>query len=239
MRLDKFICETTGLTRSQAHKIIRSGRIRIEGVVAKQRNILLETGQAVTFDDRVLELSPPRYLMLFKPAGYECTTGDSVHPVATELMEEDIDPEGLHYAGRLDVDATGLVLLTDDGAWSHRVTAPRHKLPKVYRVDLDRPLDDGARSGLEQGVELRGEKKATAPARVETLGDRAIRLTITEGRYHQVKRMLAAVGNHVTALHRERIGPLCLDADMEPGDWRELSPDEIALTEAPITPGTD
>ncbi|MGB0721184.1 MAG: pseudouridine synthase [Gammaproteobacteria bacterium] len=230
MRLDKFVCESTGLTRSQAHKVIRSGRIKVDGAVEKHRNTLIAGEHRVTFDGMTLEITPPRYLMLYKPAGFECTTGDSVHPLATELIMEDIDPEGLHYAGRLDVDATGLVLLTDDGAWSHRVTAPRHKLPKVYRVDLERPLDDAARSRLEAGVELRGEKKPTAPARVKALSERSIRLTISEGRYHQVKRMLAAVGNHVTALHRKSIGPLRLDDDMEPGDWRALSPEEIDLS---------
>lgn len=165
--------------------------------------------------------------MLHKPAGCICATADGVHPTVLDLLPPAERP-GLHVAGRLDLDVTGLVLLTDDGDWSHGVTAPRHKCPKTYVAELGAPIGDDALDGLRRGVRLRGEREDTRPARVERLGPARVRITVTEGRYHQVKRMFAAVGNRVTVLHRERVGRLALDPALPPGAWRALTPEEVA-----------
>jgi 16S rRNA pseudouridine516 synthase len=164
--------------------------------------------------------------MLHKPAGCVCATADREHRTVLDLLGAE-RASGLHIAGRLDIDATGLVLLTDDGDWSHRLTSPRHSFPKTYRVTLDAPLGAQAAT-LRAGVALRNEPRRCAPAALEPLGDNRWRVTIREGKYHQVKRMFAAVGNHVVALHRERIGRVALDPRLAPGEFRALTPDEIA-----------
>jgi 16S rRNA pseudouridine516 synthase len=165
--------------------------------------------------------------MLHKPADYVCSTDDPLHPTVLALLDM-ADRRDLHTAGRLDLDATGLVLVTDDGAWSHRVTSPRHPRPKVYRVELAEPLTEAAAEQLRTGVHLHGERRPTRPAQVEALSERQVQLTIEEGRYHQVKRMFAAVGNRVLTLHRERIGCVALDPGLAPGEWRPLTAEEVA-----------
>ena len=139
----------------------------------------------------------------------------------------------LHAAGRLDIDTTGLVLMTDDGQWSHRITSPRHHCEKTYLVELENPLEEGVAEQFAKGVQLHNEKDLTKPAVLEVITPTEVRLTISEGRYHQVKRMFAAVGNHVVGLHRERIGDITLDASLEPGEYRPLTEDEIASVGAP------
>lgn len=132
----------------------------------------------------------------------------------------------LHIAGRLDADTTGLVLITDDGRWSFNITRPNQGCEKVYRVGLSRPIADDVAIKFEQGIQLQGEKKLTAPAILDVISQKEVLLTITEGKFHQVKRMFAAVGNRVVSLHRERIGQINLDVAI--GQWRYLSTDEIA-----------
>ncbi|WP_049097636.1 16S rRNA pseudouridine(516) synthase RsuA, partial [Klebsiella michiganensis] len=133
-----------------------------------------------------------------------------------------------HAAGRLDIDTTGLVLMTDDGQWSHRITSPRHHCEKTYLVTLENPLDESTAEQFAKGVQLHNEKDLTKPAVLEVVTPTEVRLTISEGRYHQVKRMFAAVGNHVVGLHRERIGDIALDASLAPGEYRPLTAEEIA-----------
>src|SRR5690606_9855264 len=163
----------------------------------------------------------------FKPAGYVCATTDSDHPTVLDLIA-DRDSEGLSIAGRLDIDTTGLVLLSDDGQWLHRVTSPRHRHPKVYEGQLQEPLNQETIDSFAAGIMLHGESRATLPAQIQSTGDRLAEVTIQEGRYHQVKRMFAACGNHVVALHRRQIGGIELDPDLQPGDYRELSEAEVA-----------
>ena len=130
----------------------------------------------------------------------------------------------------MDIDTTGLVLITDDGQWSHRVTSPKHKQAKVYHVSLVEDISNEAIQQLKEGVLLKGEKKKTLPAGIESLSERTILLTLREGKYHQVKRMLAAVGNSVSQLHRQQIGSIILDPQLKEGAWRELTAEEIALS---------
>jgi 16S rRNA pseudouridine516 synthase len=168
-----------------------------------------------------------RYFMLHKPPGVVCSTEDGDHRTVLELIPEPLR-QGLHVAGRLDIDTTGLVLLTDDGGWTHRVISPKRHCAKRYHVQFESPLTDEARQRLEQGVLLRGEERETLPALIAPCSLDQLRLTIREGRYHQIKRMFAAVGNRVVALHREAIGEIELDVGLLPGQFRTLRPEEIA-----------
>ncbi len=228
MRLDKLLSHAHGLTRSTAQRAIRSGRIQLASEVVRDPARQVDPAEPITFDGKTLFApSGPRYFMLHKPAGYLSTTEDGGHPLALDLLTP-ADRYGLHSAGRLDLDTTGLLLLTDDGQWSHRITSPRHHCAKDYRLQLAEPIADEALDQLRQGVLLRGEEQPTRPAEVERLGSAELRLTIFEGRYHQVKRMVAAVGNRVVTLHRERIGPLRLDPTLAPGGYRPLTAEEIA-----------
>lgn len=194
--------------------------------------LVADPGWQVEADARVEYAGVPvpaprrRYFMLHKPAGVVCATEDREHRTVLDLLDLP-NKAGLHPAGRLDIDATGLVLITDDGEWSHRITAPRHKVAKCYRVTLVEPLTETAAARLAAGVQLRGEPRPCAPAVVERLGERELRLIISEGRYHQVKRMFAALGNHVARLHRERIGSLLLDPELAEGSMRPLTNEEV------------
>ncbi|EOD77298.1 Ribosomal small subunit pseudouridine synthase A [Grimontia indica] len=228
IRLDKFLCETVGVTRKQAAKVLKEERVTVDGEVIKNGAIKIAEDADVEFDGMSLSLSGPRYFMMNKPEGYVCSHDDPYNPTVFVLLDE-IGAEKLHIAGRLDCDTTGLLLLTDDGQWSHRVTSPKHKCDKTYRVWLDDAVEEGVAATFAEGIKLRGEKTETLPAQMEQIDEKEVLLTIHEGKYHQVKRMFAAVGNKVVGLHRESIGELILDEELEPGEYRELTEEEIAL----------
>ncbi|MFC4259942.1 pseudouridine synthase [Marinobacter lacisalsi] len=226
MRLDGFLSRCTALSRKEARHVIRAGRVTLGGQPARKASTLVAEGATVMLDGEPVALPGQLYLMLNKPAGVLSATTDAAQPVVTDLLPDDL-AERVHPVGRLDLDTTGLLLLTSDGQWSHRITSPRHHCPKTYRVTLAEPLSDDGHRHLESGLDLRNDDNATRPATVERLSDRMIDLTITEGRYHQVKRMVAAVGNHVEALHRHRIGSLTLDDSLAPGEFRHLTDHEV------------
>lgn len=228
MRLDKFICDCTGLTRSQAGKSIRQGLVSINGEPVKQAARQVSVTDQVELDGEPLQLIGPRYIMLHKPAGYVCANDDPEHPIVFTLLDEPL-VERLHTVGRLDLDTTGLLLLTDDGQWSHRLSSPKHHVAKTYRVWTADPIPADAIAQFAAGVMLRGEKEPTKPAQLELVATHEALLTIHEGRYHQVKRMFAAIGNKVERLHRERIGALQLPADLAEGEYRHLAAEEIRL----------
>lgn len=229
MRLDKFIAQAADLTRQQAQKAVRAGDVCVDGAVVKKPEQHIQPEHAVTLCGEVLQLLQPRYFMLHKPPGYVCANSDGHHPVVLDLLREP-QCERLQIAGRLDVDTTGLVLITDDGQWNHRVTSPSQHCQKIYVATLDQSLTDAAADLLRNGVQLDGEKKSTKPAQVSFLNEQRtrVRLAIHEGKYHQVKRMFVAVGNHVHALHRESIGNIVLDNRLALGEYRALTAEEIA-----------
>ncbi|MGL4456070.1 MAG: 16S rRNA pseudouridine(516) synthase RsuA [Plesiomonas sp.] len=227
MRLDKFLTEQTDMTRSIAGREIRRGEVTVNGEVVKNSALKLQPDDKVEYNGHSLEQQTgPRYFMLHKPQGYVCSTDDPDHPTVLFLLEEPASHK-LHPAGRLDIDTTGLVLLTDDGQWSHRITSPRHHCEKTYLVTLADPVDASAIALFAEGVQLRSEPDLTRPAVLELLGSHQARLTITEGKYHQVKRMFAAIGNKVTALHRECVGGIALDSNLAEGEYRRLTDDEV------------
>ncbi|TGN38774.1 pseudouridine synthase [Marinobacter confluentis] len=225
MRLDYFIANATKLSRKDAKRAIGKGQVELNDQPCRKASVQVEVKDRITLDGVVLSLPGERYLMLFKPAGVISATTDSQQPTAIDLLPVE-SRRGLHIAGRLDRDTTGLLLLTTDGQWSHRVTSPRADCHKVYRVGLGEPITETAIEMLEAGVQLRDESSTTRPAGVRVVADQLIELTIGEGRYHQVKRMLAAVGNHVVSLHRIQIGEIKLDTSLAPGEFRELTPEE-------------
>ncbi|MEN8168810.1 MAG: 16S rRNA pseudouridine(516) synthase RsuA [Pseudomonadota bacterium] len=228
MRLDKYLCHATGLTRSQAHKIVRRREVTVDGEEVRNPALRITSDSKVEWQGRSIMLSGPRYFMMNKPAGVVSATLDAQHTTVIDLLDE-ANPKGLHAAGRLDIDTTGLVLISDDGEWTHRITSPRHKCEKSYLVILSETLDESLIDIFAAGIELHNEKGKTKPAMLEILSPTEARIIISEGKYHQVKRMFAASGNHVVALHRERIGALGLDDDLAEGEFRPLSEEEIAL----------
>ncbi|QSP95287.1 16S rRNA pseudouridine(516) synthase RsuA [Marinobacter salinisoli] len=225
-RLDQFISLSTPLSRKEARRAIHASRVRVDGEICKATNTKVPDTAQVTLDGQACIIPGPQYLMLNKPVGVVSATRDNEHPTALDLLPPELTRD-LHIAGRLDIDTTGLLLLTTDGQWSHRITSPRVECRKTYRVVLSDPITESAQSALETGMELRNEAKPIRPAEVRILEPRVIELTISEGRYHQVKRMVAAVGNHVEALHRSQIGDICLDPALEPGEFRPLTQAEI------------
>ncbi|MEW8606521.1 MAG: 16S rRNA pseudouridine(516) synthase RsuA [Candidatus Thiodiazotropha sp.] len=228
IRIDRFISNATALSRSQVQRVIRAGRVRIDGVQIKKASTPVSLDAEVYLDESMVAPPMPRYFMLNKPIGVVSASHDPSHRTVLDLIDVP-RRDALHIVGRLDIDTSGLVLVTDDGQWSHRITAPSKRCRKCYRVALAEPLGDQQATRLAAGLLLRGESKPTRPAVIERLSESELRLTVTEGRYHQVKRMFAALGNHVVALHRESIGELHLDHSLEPGAYRPLLPQEIAL----------
>ncbi|AVF33757.1 16S rRNA pseudouridine(516) synthase RsuA [Rahnella sikkimica] len=233
MRLDKFLSQQLGVSRALVLRELRNKRVTVDGEIVKTGSMKISPEQRVEFDGNVLDqITGPRYFMLNKPQGYVCSTDDPDHPTVLYFLEEPVAYK-LHAAGRLDIDTTGLVLMTDDGQWSHRITSPRHHCEKTYLVTLENPLADDTAAQFEAGVQLHNEDSLTKPATLEQIEEKLVRLTLSEGRYHQVKRMFAAVGNRVVALHRERIGEIVMDEDLEPGQYRPLTEQEIASVGVP------
>lgn len=229
MRLDKYIADSTELTRSLAAKAVKKKRVLVNGERPKTASLQVTEDDQITLDDETLILPASlRYFVLNKPQGYICANRDSLNPLVFDLLNGVTKKQKLHTVGRLDIDTTGLLFITDDGQWSHRLTSPRSQTAKTYRAWLAEPLRPDAETLLEQGILLEDDPVATAPAQLERINDQEVRLTIYEGRYHQVKRMFAALGNHVLALHRERIAGLTLaELNLEEGEFRELSLDEL------------
>jgi len=224
MRLDKYICKSTELSTVQAREYIQSGEACINGEVCVYEARQVHEGDVVTLHGNTLTLRAFRYLMLHKPAGYISSNKDERHPSLLNLL--DIDNHNvLNIVGRLDLDTTGLVLISDDGRWTYNVSHPSLKCRKLYRVGLSRPIEHEVIDTFKQGVILKGANTPTRPATLTILKDRDVRLSITEGKNHQVKRMFRAVGNRVDTLHREQIGSVRLD--IPEGQWRHLTEEEV------------
>lgn len=229
MRLDKFLSQYTNYSRSQVQQLVKAHRVTINGEPVKKADHKLGSDDHVMLDNQRIEAFSSRYIMLHKPLGYVCANSDSEHPVVLDLLDI-TRKQDLQIAGRLDIDTTGLVLLTDDGQWNHRITAPKQECTKIYLVCTADPINETAIQLFAQGVQLHGEKNLTLPAQLEILDSHTARLQIHEGKYHQVKRMFAAMGNRVVQLHRERIGSIQLDPMLAPGEYRALTAAEIQET---------
>lgn len=228
MRLDKYISSTSTLSRKEAIKVIRSGKVIVDGKVQKNSSIKFNEVEAVvTLDGESLVYREQIYIMLNKPDGFICSTKDGRNKIVLELLPPFFASRELFACGRLDIDTTGLVLLTDDGRWAHNITSPKKKCFKTYIVNSLFDLSPEAMEQISEGVMLDNDENVTLPAKIKELAPCQYELQIQEGRFHQVKRMLVAVGNQVVKLHRHSIGPISLDEELPEGKWRELSAEEV------------
>ena len=227
MRLDRFIALHTEHSQQTARLLIAAGRVRVDERVVRDGQQRIDRFTTVQLDDIVLQRHTALYLMLHKPAGYLSATCDPVHPTVMELLAEPLRQQ-LHLAGRLDRSTTGLLILTNDGLWSRRLTEPGRRIPKVYLVGTAEPIAEQAAARFARGIHLAREGVDTSPAQLQLLAPCQARLTIHEGRHHKVKRMFHAVGNRVTSLHRESMGTIELDPALGPGQYRALTATEIA-----------
>ena len=229
MRVDRFLSNLPRFNRKQVRLLLVERRVSVDGVAVSDPHHEVRAFSRVCVDDEVLQAGKPaRYFMLHKPKGCVSATADPQHPTVLDFLDEP-DKDELHIAGRLDFNTTGLMLITNDGQWSRRLTQPQTKLPKVYRVETEQDIGADYAATFAQGLYFAFEDLTTQPAELVLLGARTARLSIIEGRYHQVKRMFGHFDNKVVGLHRERMGPLVLDAALAPGEYRALTDDEIRM----------
>ena len=228
MRIDRFLSNLPCFNRQQVRLLLVERRIRVDGQVVNDPHFDVREFSRVECDGQVLQAGKPaRYFMLHKPQGCVSATRDPEHATVLDLIHEP-DKDTLHIAGRLDFNTTGLMLITNDGSWSRRLTQPQTKLPKIYYIETEQPITPEYVQVFAQGLYFAFEDLTTLPATLELLTATSARLGIVEGRYHQVKRMFGHFNNKVLRLHREQMGPLALDNDLEPGQYRALSDAEIA-----------
>ncbi|SAK42010.1 ribosomal small subunit pseudouridine synthase A [Caballeronia pedi] len=217
-------------SRRQCRGIVAEGRVRIDGVMRDDPHADLPVTPGLEFevDDHRWTYREKAYIALNKPAGYECSRDPQHHLSVFHLLPPQLVERGVQAVGRLDQDTTGLLLLSDDGAFVHAFTSPKRKVPKVYLATVRHPLDDAQLAKLCEGVLLHGETKPSAALAAEQRDERLLELTVLEGKYHQVKRMVAAAGNRVEKLHRERVGGYALPVSLAEGAWRWLDESDLA-----------
>ncbi|SQF96564.1 pseudouridine synthase, Rsu [Paucimonas lemoignei] len=227
MRLDRFLSNLPRFNRKDVRLALVTGRIKVDRQVVGNPHHDVREFSRVEFDTELLQAGKPaRYFMLHKPQGCVSATSDPQHPTVLDLLHEP-DKHELHIAGRLDFNTTGLMLITNDGQWSRRLTQPQTKLPKVYYVETEQLIDEHYVEKFAAGFYFAFEDLTTQPALLTLLEPRCARLSIVEGRYHQIKRMFGHFDNKVLRLHRESMGHLHLNPELEPGQYRALEPSEI------------
>ncbi|WNO11057.1 pseudouridine synthase [Teredinibacter sp. KSP-S5-2] len=238
MRLDKFISNNTDLTRSIIKRFAKDGLISVNGKVTKDTSIHISDLDTILVRGTEIRPVGKAYYMFNKPSGIVCANSDGEHLTVIDLVAEQElqsyekntqapSPYDLQIAGRLDLDTTGLVLLTNDGDWNHKVTSPNFSCLKCYHVELEQDISDEVKQFFTDGILLEGEKKKTKPASLTIEAPRKVLLEISEGKYHQVKRMFSAVGNKVVKLHRQSIGEIQLDPELPEGKLRRLTLEEV------------
>jgi len=234
MQLERLLQQQGFGARKQCRNLIRDGRFAIKGEIYDDPFHEIgdfPEGSEFSVDGTLWPYYAKAVILLNKPAGYECSRRASHHPGVHTLLPQQLSNRALECVGRLDVETTGLLLLTDDGQLLHQLISPKKKVAKLYRAELSEPLPEAARQQLLAGIILKNETTPTVAEAAELDADspRILYLTLSEGRYHQVRRMLAAVGNHVEALSRVAIGALQLPADLPEGKWRWLGKNDLPL----------
>lgn len=230
MKLSQVLFSQGFGARRECEGLILGGHVVLAGAVCDDPFFEVEPeglvfqvrGEAWPYHARAL-------VLLNKPDGYECSQKPKHHPSVMNLLPLPLRVRGLQPVGRLDADTTGLLLLTDDGALIHRLTSPKKHVPKVYEIECAEPVDARQRDALLAGVVLNDDPAPVRAAACELTGPASLRMTLLEGKYHQVKRMVAASGNAVVGLHRSRYGVLALPDDLKPGEWRWLTGPEAVL----------
>lgn len=228
MRLDKFISEM-GYTRKEAELFIKRKRITINNQVATKKDEKVdEVNDIICLDGKMLKYSKYVYIMLNKPAGVLSATDDKTQKTVISLLPETLQNKGLFPVGRLDKETMGLLILTNDGNFCHRVISPKSNVSKVYKFELADEIDEIKIKQIEQGIELK-DGYTTLPCKINMQNSKCGKITITEGKYHQIRRMFGAVGNKVVYLERLQEGKIILDQSLKRGEWRELAPNEINI----------
>ncbi len=217
MRIDRFISEFEGLSRSCSRSLIKSGKVSVDGMIVRDPSLHVEENASVVLDGKRVVVFGMIYIMMNKPAGYVCSREKSEGPSVFDLVKERFSHD-LSVAGRLDRDSTGLTLLSNDGQFVHHVISPKKAIEKEYLVQTVKPLTPEQIEAMSGGL-LIGRGEFSKPVRVRVMGESSIEITLTEGRFHEIKRLVKASGNEVRALHRSRIGGLSLPESMKPGEW--------------------
>lgn len=229
MRIDKYICDTINITRSQARRRISCGRVFANGVRVRSSSLQVdENSCTVTMDGQPIKYTRYVYFMMNKPGGVLSASSDRHAKTALELLRDEDRRADLFIAGRLDKDTTGFLLITNDGDFAHALLSPRKHIYKTYEVLLKHGDFDGYRSAFEKGVELE-DGYVCKPAEFIPFGNNRCLLKISEGKFHQIKRMFRALGNEVLKLRRTAMGDVILDENLKPGEYRPLKPSEYEL----------
>lgn len=230
-RLDKLIAACGAASRREVKTLVRQGRVKVDGVVAASSDMKVDEANAViTVDGVALQYEKFVYVLLHKPAGVLSATEDSRQKTVLDLLPEQYRKRGLAPVGRLDKDTEGLLLLTDDGELTHRLLSPKYHVDKVYYARVEGTPDEADRAAFAEGIAL--SDFTCMPAELSLLGEGECLVTVREGKFHQVKRMLASRGKPVTYLKRLSMGPLQLDEDLSAGQWRLLEKEEVLALQA-------
>ena len=226
-RLDRFISSAKGINRKHVRLLLAKGRVSVDGELARDIDLIVDEFSHITLDGEVLQANTPIYLMLHKPVGVVSATVDDKHKTVIDLLSHP-DKQQLHIVGRLDLNTSGLLLLTNDGRWSKRLMSPQHKVAKLYRVTLQNPLDESYIKAFQDGMYFEFEDITTLPAKLEIVDAHTALVTLMEGRYHQIKRMFGRFRNPVIGLHRISVGEILLDAQLSAGQSRLLTAAEVS-----------
>jgi 16S rRNA pseudouridine516 synthase len=225
-RLDRYLSQRLSINMRDVKPMLVQGRIIVDNRVADSSDAIINAFSHIVVDGQEIQRNTPRYIMLNKPAGVISATKDPEHPTVIALLGEQASND-LHIVGRLDRNSTGLLLITNDSRWSQALMAPEAKVDKVYIVELEGTIDKAYVDAFAKGIHFPYEGIVTRPANLEILGERLARVTLTEGRYHQIKRMFGHLRNRVIGLHRVSIGHITLDESLKSGIWRNLYEHEL------------
>ncbi|MBO7373386.1 MAG: rRNA pseudouridine synthase [Oscillospiraceae bacterium] len=229
MRLDRLIAESGVLSRSQAGKAVREGRVTVNGIIVKRpEQKVMENSDVISLDGAVLGYQAKHYYLMDKPTGVITAARDPKQKTVLELFPQEVQKQGVFPVGRLDKDTSGLLLFTDDGDFAHRVISPKSGVWKTYEAQVEGELSSADVQMFADGIRLK-DGTLCLPAKLQLLGPGRCLVTVQEGKYHQVRRMLAAAGKPVKTLRRLSVGGLRLDDGSVPGTWRPLREDEVSL----------
>ena len=229
-RIDRYISKQLNINRRDIKLMLAQGRIIINGEIIREVSTIVEEFDHVICDDKVLQAKQPLYIMLNKPLGVVSATKDDLHKTVIDLLDGYSAAElaSLHIVGRLDLNTSGLLLLTNDGYWSRKLMAPEEKVNKVYQVTLENDLNEDYISAFAEGMYFSFEDITTQPARLSIIADKVAEVVLLEGKYHQINRMFGRFRNPVLALHRSSIGNLQLSESLQQGQSRKLTPAEVS-----------
>ena len=226
IRLDRYLSAQLGINKKDVRLLLAQKRVLVDGEIANDIQLVIDDFTHVVCDGRELQNKSPSYVMMNKPVGVVSATKDDQHKTVIDLLDR-ADKHDLHIVGRLDLNSSGLLLLTNDGRWSRRLMSPEHKVPKLYRVTLEYSISEEYIPAFAEGMYFPFEDITTLPAELKIISDHVAEVSLVEGRYHQIKRMFGRFRNPVVGLHRVSIGGLVLDEGLAPGESRDLNLTEL------------